>query len=486
VQIREKRYIYLVGAIIAMLLGLVIALIQGTIQYLFLLLAITIPLWLSLRKLTSPKFRNIWSTQTEKTPNDNREYKITRILYYTGTMFLGEVAIRPVSGITISDLFYLVSLILLFLIMLIRKKVYFPKTSVWLVVGLFIFVIGGLLSSFGTFSPVSSVARVLRVPYIVLVWFILGTVVLNQPKYIKKAMIFWIISMTINGAIAIAQLKLNIPLTSNQFGRMTAFTDHFNDLGGSCSIAWVPALALATTTKGFKNIFFYLCLIAVGMGVMLSGSVSGIITVGVGTLLWIIMGRPNKKMFISIGLLAAFVFIVIQIQSANGYVTPMSRFQSTTSSGQNGTVLNRFETYQVALQDIENNPFVGVGFDDASNKTSTGFEVHNIFLGPLYQGGMFALFGILIITCVVIYMGVYISRNALSLTEYVISSSLLISYLCTIIFGMTAPLLYQRYAWIPAALILPLYIQRRLKEKQSLKQNLIQLMRNRNKVRHAP
>lgn len=69
------------------------------------------------------------------------------------------------------------------------------------------------------------------------------------------AITLWLLSIAFNGIIATIQLKIDIPMTINHYGRMTAFTEHVSDLGAMCSIAFIPALIMAQTFKKVRVYF---------------------------------------------------------------------------------------------------------------------------------------------------------------------------------------------------------------------------------------
>ncbi|MCE4092868.1 O-antigen ligase family protein [Priestia megaterium] len=398
-------------------------------------------------------------------------YKFTMFFYGIGTLFLGQLSFRPAGDITISDLCYFSAVGLWFFIIVKNHKIPFYVLTHWLGVGLVLFLIGATLSIFNSVLPIQSLSKVLRLVFIITVWFTLSIKLLNTEQKVFKMLLLWVLSIAFNGLIAVLQLKWEIPLTTNHYGRMSAFTGHVSDLGGMTSVAWIPALMLATTVKSRKSVIYYVLLLLVGLGVILSGSVSGMIAISLGTFIWMFISRPNFKFLFVLFVMATSIVALFLYQEANGYVTPLSRFESTTSlaaNDENGTLMSRAVTYQAAFEVIKENPFVGVGYDEISNKTVTGFPVHNLYLAAWFEGGIIALLGMMIMTVTILYLGVYATKNAPSKLHYNLSLGLLISFACALVFGMTAPILYQRYIWMPAALILPLYkLARDYKKKTS-------------------
>lgn len=151
------------------------------------------------------------------------------------------------------------------------------------------------------------------------------------------------------------------------------------------------------------------------------------------------LGKPSFKFLIFITLAVVSVFSLMSYQEQQGFVTPLSRFESTTGTDENGTALHRLVTYGLALEEIKENPFIGVGYDEISNKTSNGFPVHNMYLASLFEGGILSLFGMLLITGSIVYFATHAVRYAPSKLHYNMSLGLLIAFISAIVFGMTAP-----------------------------------------------
>ncbi|SFD34677.1 O-antigen ligase [Bacillus sp. OV194] len=465
-EIKDKR-----NLILTVFLGIVIGIVasrfyvQAGLSVLF--LTIIGALKLFKKSLNVKKYEKL-RDQVSDDIKLYKEHKLTRLLFYIATFLMPFLIIRPVSSITLSDILYVICMMMVFLKMLLKHRISYYKLNPWLIFGLCLFVAGALLSSFGADSPVTSIARAARVPFILVFWFSLSLLILKSEKQVYIAFICWVSSVAFNGFIATLQLGIDIPYTVNFFGRMTAYTGNISDLGAITSIVWIPALVLATSLKGKKSFLSYVLLIFVGMGVILSGSVSGLITSIIGTVVWFLIGRPSFKFIVLSGLFVLLLSVVIQIQESKGLVTPMSRFASTTSTAtndENGTLMSRLSTYKVAAETIKKDPYIGVGFD--GKETETGFGVHNLFLATWYQGGVLSFAGLLIICGTIIRLGIETIRQSKSKIQFNLSLALLMSFLCVIIFGMTAPFLYQRYIWIPVALLLPLNLITNKKEKET-------------------
>ncbi|WP_033541950.1 O-antigen ligase family protein [Planococcus sp. CAU13] len=413
--------------------------------------------FMAIRKdLRISKYDSLLPVEEEKTSKE--KFGIARLFYYVATFLIPMLILRPIAGITLSDILYFLAIGTAVGIILFQKKMVYINFNVWLIVGIMLFILGALLSSFGAGSPILSLTKAARFPFIVLIWFWLSIILLKNEQYVYTAFKFWIASIAFNGFIATLQLKFDIPYAVVQYGRMTAFTGNMSDLGAITSIAWIPALILATNSRLKYSLLGYLALIFIGLGVLLSGSVSGLITVAAGTLIWLAIGRPSIKLLILGAVLSVIVISVINIQEKEGLATPFNRIETATSldaTNPDSTMMSRLLTYQAGMSEIANNPVVGVGFD--GKETETGFEVHNIFLGALYQGGIFSFLGMIIICMTILKIGYCNVKNSHTKLIFNLSLAVFISFICMLVFGMTGQFLYQRYAWIPAALLLALY-----------------------------
>lgn len=390
--------------------------------------------------------------------NDGKnQYRIIRFLFYIATFFIPMLIVRPVAGTTLSDLIYFLCMAMTLFVMFNKRKIQYIKFPPLLMFGLILFMLGAIVSSLASGEVITSIAKAARLPFIILVWFWLCVILLNKEKYVYTTLKIWVASMAFNGLISVLQLKMEIPYTVNFYGRMTAFTGNISDLGAVTSIAFIPALVLATKKTKY-TLLSYITMLLVGLGVIMSGSVSGLITVVVGTFIWLMIGRPSFRFLVVGSLLAVSLIVVMGIQESKGLVTPLSRIEASTSlnsSDSNATMMSRLVTYKAGLDEISHNPFIGVGFH--GKETETGFGVHNIFLGALYQGGIFSFLGLLIICISILSLGYYNVKNSTTKLSVDISLALFISFICMLVFGMTGQFLYQRYAWITGALILPMY-----------------------------
>jgi O-antigen ligase len=129
------------------------------------------------------------------------------------------------------------------------------------------------------------------------------------------------------------------------------------------------------------------------------------------------------------------------------------------AAGTGGTLYTRLDGYGLAWDRIKEDPFVGVGLDDASSLDLFGDKlVHNMFISPWATAGILGLVGILLMVGGAAALGCAAVRHALP-RDRGFAASLLASLLAFVLFGMSEPILFVRYGWFSAALLVALRAQ---------------------------
>src|SRR5262245_31008621 len=165
--------------------------------------------------------------------------------------------------------------------------------------------------------------------------------------------------------------------------------------------------------------------------------------------------------------LAACVVALVTLQSIRGAPDPLERFETATTDSsqagvvQVGSVNQRIGTYRVALERIQENPFVGVGLDLLSVTRPFGveayeYDVHNLVIGLWYKTGLIGLVGILLTLFAILRSGWTAISESITGSERTVAVALCSSVVAFVVFAMTAPILFTRLGWISAALVLAL------------------------------
>ena len=395
-------------------------------------------------------------------------FRVSRILYYVGVLTLGILTLRAGGQITFSDVLFLFSFLAACIELVAARRPIPIRLPVLLVFGIFVFSFGGLVSTFEAYEPLKSAAVIVRLIVLTLLWFWLGTIVLERLAHVRTAITLWVASAAVCGAAAVMQtLGANPALGGGDlYGRSTGFTSHPNDLGGLTSIAFVPALMLATipSVSASRRVFSYLLLFLVGGGLVLSGSVGALSAAIVGSLVFLAFQRTTVHSVLAYAALGLCVLSVVGIQVTRGAPNPLQRFNDVTSQeGANGSgsLYERVAIYRVAIQSIEDHPFVGVGLDLVSTTSPFGvvsyqYDVHNIVIGTWYKAGLVGLVGLLIALVAILRSGWTAIARSTSEFERMMAVSLLASAVAFITFAMSEPVIYARFGWIAAALIFAL------------------------------
>lgn len=401
---------------------------------------------------------------------EDPRFRLPRLVYYGGAATIGLLTVRPAAGFTLSDWIFFLSLGLTMLVILVgglRRDYDVPRA---ITIGVAIFAVGGLVSSFGAVDASASVAVVLRLLYLTLIWFWLGTIVLETRRHVEIAITAWVASAAVSSAGAVAQYFYGdvIPGGEIAWGRMTGFTPHTNNLAGLAATAFVPALMLAVdASTRLRKVLGTAAVALIAAGVLLSGSVGAILTVGAATVFWLALRGVSQRLVISLGAVVAAAFVLMSSSGTTLSPAPIERFERVTSSDPSqaeGSVFTRVEGYRDAWARIQENPLIGVGLDEESNKRllrsddDQGHLVHNIIINPWFSAGILGAVGIVLI----IFGGFATARWILvrsSLDDRRLVSGVLASFVAFVIFAMGEPILFVRYGWFSVAILVAVRAQ---------------------------
>jgi O-antigen ligase len=388
----------------------------------------------------------------------NHDYRASVLLYVLGALLVGELAIRPGFGLTVSDLFFLLAFAALIVEGMVRTVPLRLGLPLLVLVGGVLFTIGGLISSLYSSHSRASFVELARLDYVLLVWLWMGPQIIRSTRQLSLAMRFWTISAAIAGAGAVVQLIFGdvIPNTHSAFGRMTGLTQHVNDLGGLTAIALAPSL-MFTTLPGISHLKRFLGIavtVLILTGLILSGSVTGFVAAGFGVLAWVLTTKPNRRFLFILGILVISGLGVVALQGLHNGVSPEARLLEVLGGpGDQATGLTRLQVDFAALEAIRTQPFLGVGLDSASYINAVGDLVHNILLEVWLGAGLLGFVGLALI------LGAGARAAIQALHDFdgahiPIAHALLASYVAFIVLGLAAPILLSRYAWLPVAMLM--------------------------------
>ncbi len=181
-------------------------------------------------------------------------------------------------------------------------------------------------------------------------------------------------------------------------------------------------------------------------GLVFSGSVSGMLCAITGALTALLLQPRGKRAlgFLLIVGTGVSLLVFSFYQQATLGIDPLSRFYSATGqTSDTNTLALRLLTDEMGWEGIQRSPIVGVGLDiESGGVVLIGTQVHNIFLLYWLQGGILLLFALMIVLMA--------SGGQLWRAEHSPTKTLLIaSTLTALLYAQTAPIMFQRYFWLP-------------------------------------
>jgi O-antigen ligase len=390
------------------------------------------------------------------------EFRFARILYYFGLLFIGQLTFRRGASVTLSDVFFLFSFLITASTLALQRRRIELRLPRLLLAGIFLFAVGGLISSFDAEAPRQSIMILVKLAYVTVIWFWLGTVILHRRNHVLTAIVLWVMSAALDGVGAIVQRLVGdvIPGGEVIWGRMTGFTANVNDLGGVTCIALVPALMLmvSLSKRSATILLSGLGLVLVAAGLVLSGSVGSLVAAAVAMTLWFGSHptRPQRLLALVAAAVAMFALYSAQNSPESQSVGQrITRFGSGSPDDPNRTLGSRLDTYRAALDRIAADPFVGVGLDPESGQADQ-HPVHNIVIGSWFQTGILGLTGIFFIFLAGIRTAKSSILAAHSFDERAVAIGLTSAFAAFIMFLMSEPALFTRYGWVTVALLIAL------------------------------
>lgn len=398
------------------------------------------------------------SLQQHPSATEVARHVLARRLYYAGMLTMPLLSIRA-AGVTVSDYLFLAALAAAAVDWVGDREHRLIGLPQLLSVGIAAFAVGSLLATiYHSSDPVSSLGVTARVVYLLVVWFLLGTVVLRTAAHVKTAVAFWVGGTAICGFYALAQKAGVTSGGTDGAGRVVGLAEHVNDLGGLSAVAIVPAIVLAFVTR---NQLYSVCALGAVCGLMLSGSIGAAIAALVALT---ICGLSRRMKRVVATLAAVGVCLLVYLSATTALEsTPVGRFKVATDPGASfnqGTFYTRVDTIQTAWVQIKRDPFIGAGLDFTSariysNRDGQPYAVHNLFVGRWYESGLLGLIGIALIVSSFLstaWRAVVQARG----DERLLALSLGAAVVGFVIVSMSEPILYTRYGLAPAALAIAL------------------------------
>lgn len=382
----------------------------------------------------------------------------SRSLLYLGLFASSLISVR-VGALTVGDLLLAASAGLLI----------FSSCRPWTgagagtarLIGLWLVLVGGTVAGYAATNAGEHMGVLVRIAYLVAVLPWQMRALLNTPERLLRGAWWFAGGAAAMGIGTLVQAQFGDVIGGGiKNGRYTGFAIHVSDAGGVAALAVAFGFAMYACRCTDRRTGPLSLLVLGGLGLALSGSVSGMLSVLAAAAFMLVTRRLQSRRLVSVAAVAfAALLVVGAIQSSTpGALTPWQRFLQTTgqqsfasSSTQLNTSYSRLDVLEAATRERLEQPLVGAGFDlESAIVRDSEFEnqPHNILVGAFYRGGVLTLLGLLLI------LG-SATRRALALPRRsTVNPAILAMFLTALAFAMTAPSLYSRYLWIPLAFVL--------------------------------
>jgi len=353
------------------------------------------------------------------------------------------------------------------------------RSSQLVLVGTLLLLVAGTLSSFGSWDPQASLLIIARVAYLTLVWFWILRAVTPNRAAIDTLLSGWRIGVVIVAMSAtLGELGLAAASTENAEGRQTAFSGHPNDLAGFLVIA-VPLVVLGLPRReGIsrrRRVTWQIVLTGlVFYGISTSGSMTGfasgfvalVATYAITALIPSSERRRRHPLAIMLGIMVAIGGVIALANSDLPVVERYERFESGDSYV-TGSAETRGQLNEAVLGSFDKWLVTGVGMDFES-VYATGFfserlsgGIHNMYLKVLLEAGLPALIGLLLIIGATFRAAFMLVVNTRGTRLYPVAVAATASMIGACTFANFGPILYQRYFWLPMAIVWCLWSVRR-------------------------
>lgn len=379
--------------------------------------------------------------------------RVARRVLYLG-LFASSFLVFRVGPFTVGDLILLVSLVLVCLEPGTRSV---RPLARWAPLVALLVVVGGLFAAYRAQDVAADIVTIGRLLLLVTVLPWQARTLLTSPQRLTRAISWWVAGAAISVGGALLQARTGSVLIEGAMvtnaGRYSGFTQNVSDAGGIACVATVIAISAMSRLRGRGIRFWMLVAVALGLaGLVLSGSVSGMIATAVGVIYLILRGniRPGRAILLSVVSIAGLA-VVLDLQSQNqAALNPIERLRQTIGlvgeSDSLNTTASRLDTMQYGMHSFLSNPLVGVGLDPQSAVAVDGLAVHNLLIASLYQGGLL-VFLALIIPIISAWRRLWVPKPV---PPFAMQAN--VAFLSALVFAMTAPSFFNRYFWVPVAL----------------------------------
>jgi O-antigen ligase len=353
------------------------------------------------------------------------------------------------------------------------------RTSPGVLAGVLVLLTAGALSALQSWDPGRSLAVVLRFAWIFLGMFWVIRALAKDREALARLLTGWRVCVVFNALVAISgQLGLTGFSVENSENRQTAFFDQPNELAGLL-VTGLPLFLLGVPrrreyrTDGRELLSRAVPIGLVFYAIATTGSMSALLGGLAGVVAMLIAGgwrhvrRPGRAwtspllpMLVAFGVLGGLFALF------TSDLPVVERFDRLTSGDQyvQGSVDSRETRNDEVIQRFDESLVVGQGFgsfDPNDPGAADAAGAHNMFFRFIFQAGLPGLVGVLMIIGFALQQCIRLLRNTRHSGLHATAVALTAALVSANTFAMFQPTEYQRYYWMPVAMIGALWSLRR-------------------------
>jgi hypothetical protein len=346
------------------------------------------------------------------------------------------------------------------------------RGSTLILAGALLLLIAGTLSSLRAWEPLSSIRVVARFGWVTLVWFWIMRAVCRDRDDFNRLLRGWrFASLATAGAAVLGLMGLAF-ISTHAGDRQVGLSGHPNHLAGQL-VATFPLFLLAVPHRGGRRprlrwlVPLALCASAIFSSGSLAGLTSVVASLAVMGIAYVTTSTPREPRrrhspLAPLAVVAVLVLGTLALVTSDLAVVERLNLFREGDSGVEQSINARSDRNALVTSKFDEFLVVGLGFTyetaGADNDTTVldnpavrNYGVHNMHLGLLYQAGLAAVVGVLLILTTALRQLMGLLRRA-DTELYLTTLALIGSFTAVNVNAMFQPTSFDRFYWMPVAL----------------------------------
>ncbi len=403
------------------------------------------------------------------TISEKAKVSLSLVFFYLGT-FLISLTTSRIGGelFNISDLFYLLSTILLCAHLLVTKtsinKVFIKDNP--LLFPLLVFLLGAILSMLNSIHLRDSLIMIGKYVYLFGIWLPLGIFLLDGINKIKMLLLSLILASLIPIFINISDyffntemtatlnniLKLNLKIIDPLEKRFGSIMGQPNNFATLLTIVFPIGLGILMLGKRlFIRFLGLIYLFGILISFIITGSRSCLLAVALESALlpYLIIDKGKIKVIVISLFMTFSILYLIHLSTSIFPQSPLERLYTMMRVGIGfyEPDIERIVSIKQAWIFIKDNPINGIGVEHTSAITEKLY-VHNTILRLWASLGIFGLIAVLWFYAKPILIGIRLQKKAIDRKSQKISAIIITSMAGWMLFDMFQPQFHNRVKWI--------------------------------------